>query len=291
LERNAPVAAFTAGSRLLCVGVIVATIRTPGDVWLVPAIIGVLYLAGALASLVYAFAALGIRLHRVPLDELATYVHAGKEIFFGNASVLLYRDVNVLLLGVVGAGDGAIASYSIAEKLVKSLQASMRPLNQLFFPKALRRLRAHGAADLAALKAMLRLTVPQWGALALLLTTLFFAYLLLLDRVPAVHDFPNRAHVATLVGVMVASVFFGIGNFMLGTAGLNYLQEKAYYFKAILAVGIVNVLLCVALSSRLGGTGAATSFVVAESLLFLLVAGRYARPGKVADARPLGERS
>lgn len=291
LERNAPVAAFTLVSRLLCVGVIIAAIRSPGDVDLVPAIIGVLYLAGALASLTYAFAVLGIRLRRVPLAELRKQVYSGKEIFFGNASVILYRDMNVLMLGVVGAGDKAIAAYSIAEKLVKSLQASMRPLNQLFFPKALRSLRAHSAADLAALKTMLRMTLPQWGALALLLATLLAAYHLMLDRVPSVRDFPNRAHVAALVAVMAASVFFGIANFMLGTAGLNYLQEKAYYFKAILAVGIVNVMLCLALSARFGGAGASAAFVVAETLLFVLVAGRYVRSGKVADVRPLGERS
>lgn len=287
LERNAPVAAFTVVSRLLGAVLVTVLVRTPADVYRMPLIVGAVYVGSAVLSLGYAVGVLRIRLHRVPVAELAALVRGGKEIFLGNLSVILYRDANVLLLGAVAAGDKAIAAYSIAEKLIKGLQASMRPLNQLFFPKALRALRAHREADGSALKTMLKMTVPQWAALAVVTVGLFVGYGLLQGRVPVVRDFPNRELVARYMAVMVASVFFGIGNFMLGTAGLNYLEEKTYYFRVILAVGIANAILCSALSAWLGGIGAALSFGLAESLLFCAILARYRSRSVAAAADPL----
>gem|GEM_PF-1183911 len=275
LEKNVAIAAFVVLSRLLCVAFILFLVKSPSDYYMVPAVIGSCFIFGGLLSLAYAFSKLGLRFKFVVLSDLLQLVRNGKEIFLGNFSVLLYRDVNVILLQLVGGSQQAVAVYSVAEKLVKSTQASVRPLNQLFFPKALRALKDSKGADWGAFKKILRLTTPQLLALSGLIASVGVVYAALGNRIPFVRDFPDRDQIAPLVMMMMVTVFFGVSNFMFGTVGLNRLGERTYYFQSILAVGLLNLAICALLSSQLGSVGASLSFAISEILLLTLVVRRY----------------
>lgn len=277
LERNAPVAVFTVFSRVLCVLLIFELINDADDYYLVPIIIGVSYLLGGAASFVYVMMVLDVRLKIISLVGIGKYMLEGKEIFFGNLSVIFYRDFNVLILSVLSSSSVAIATYSIAEKFIKAMQATMRPLNMLFYPKVVGLLRGHERPSAKTFFIIGKLTSIQLLLLLLMVICLGLFYFTIGKDYIAEEARKNLDVIEFMFACMLPSIFFGIANFMFGTAGLNNLNVRGYYAKALFTVALVNVVLCAFLVLLLDATGAAICFVIGEILLFSLIAYRYFR--------------
>jgi PST family polysaccharide transporter len=279
LERNAPVALFTVLSRASAVALVFSLVEKPLDYARVPLLIGLASLAGAIASLVYTQQWLGLRFVAVPSATLKRMFWSGKELFAGNISGILFRDVNVIVLGALGVSGAAVASYSMAEKITKAMQASMRPLNQLFFPEALRIGRSADARGPTGvvLRRLLRITWPQLAALAGLWAILAVGYAAFGSAIPWLRRIENLDRVAGLVGFMGMVTFFGTANFTLGWAGLVALRAQRYLFGSILATGLISLASCFILASLVAENGAAICFVFAEALFLALVVRRYLR--------------
>ncbi len=275
LERNVPVAVCTATSRVAAVVLVFSLVHAEADYRLVPLLVGGAYVAGALAALYHARRSLALRFVTIPRAHLWATLWSGKDIFLGNFGVLLYRDLNVLVLGVLGTSAAAVASYSVAEKIAKSIQAAMRPLNQLFFPRALHLAKLARTPGPPVFRQLLRLTWPQLGVLGLFLTTAFSTYAVAGGEFPWLDRIQDLRRVVALVGVMSLASFFGISNFMFGVAGLNAMHERGYLFRAILATSAFSLTACSTLGSLLGEMGAASSFVLAEVCLFALIVRKY----------------
>jgi len=275
LERNSPLAVCTIISRLLAIVLVVLLVKSPADYLWMPMVIGALYLSGGIASYCYALWEFGIKLSYVPFGRVKELLFAGKEIFFGLASVILYRDLNVILINVVGGSGIDIAAYSISEKIVKGVQAAIRPLNQLYFPRALVITRNASLANRQVFKEIFKLTIPQLSLLGIFVLVAGISLALFWTHIPTLLIIPNISKIGVFVSVMIWSVFFGVTNFMLGTGGLNHLNERVYYFKSILLAGISNVMVCAVMAALFGGIGAAISFVVAEAFLTALVVRKY----------------
>jgi len=192
-------------------------------------------------------------------------------------------EYSALRRGVLGTSAAGVASYSLAEKIAKSIQAAMRPLNQLFFPRALHLARSASKPSPTVLRQLLRLTWPQLGALAAFLVTGFAAYGVFGDELPWLKRIQDVQHVVVLVGLMSLASFFGISNFMFGVAGLNAMQQRSYLFRssAVTSFGrfsrpqraasprASHSLGCTARSAPRSG------FVLAEVCLFGLIVRKY----------------
>lgn len=275
LERNIPAAIFTVLARVSTLGIVFGILRGPQDAYLLPLGVGLPFAIGGLVSLAYVLTVLKIPLKSISPTRIGQALWRGKEIFAGNLSVALYRDSNVVILGAIGASAGAISAYSLAEKLVKMVQAVSRPLNQFYLPKVLRALTAFQTPDPVTARRIARFTTPQLAVNAGLII-LFAATLLTAALYATQFDaFRDISAGADLAAIMAPAMLFGVANYMFGTAGLNALHQQRYFFAAILATGVSSVALCAALATYLGATGAAIAFVAAEALLCALVLLRY----------------
>ncbi len=290
LEHNVPIAATTLTSRVSSIVLILALVEGPPDYLLVPALLGASSLLGALALLAYAHHRLGLRLCSVSATTILGQLRAGSRVFLGNVSVFLYRDANAMLLAVAGASAPGVATYSLAEKLIKGFQAAARPLNQLFFPKALRALGSMRVPDRRSLWTLVRLTAPQWLALLGVLAALL-GLAAVLDATgnagTAWSGLPDRSTIVMLLSLMAPAVFFGVANFMLGTIGLNHLGAQTHLLRALLAVGVSNLVLCLALASAFGALGGALAFVLSEAVLCASIVSRYFKE-RAANGRANG---
>ncbi len=275
LEKNESAAIFTLLSRLLSLGLIIFIIKVPSDFYLVPLIIGLCNLLGSLLSLFFILIKFKIKFFPVSITTIKYFFSNGKHIFLGNMSVTLYKGCNVIILSLINSSPVAIATYSMAEKLIKSLQATTRPLNQLFFPKVIRLIKNFNSPDIKVCKDIFKLIIPQIIVLLVLSIIVVFGYIFLNKYSAILKNFPDKDEIAYLFLIMVPSVFFGICNFMFGSAGLNYLNEEKYLFRSIFAVGIFSAVICVILSSVLSNIGAAISFTVSEFILLILILKRY----------------
>jgi len=277
LEQNIPAAVFTLLSRAAAVLIVLLTLKGADTAYVVPMAIGLTFMVGGLASVAYAALVLGLKPQRPEWTEILFLLRHGKEILFGNLSVLLYRDLNVLILGAVGAGTVAVSAYSLTEKLVKMLQATMRPLTQFFFPRLLRRLHGISAPSRQVAQLVMRYTLVQLCILALMVVGIAGVLTLAWCFTDIIRNYPNGEQIILLSAVMVPAIFLGIMNFMFGSAGLNYLNARKYLFYAIFATGLINLIVCAVLSLWLGAFGAAVAFAFAEAPLLIMTLWKYRR--------------
>lgn len=277
IESNLPIAIFTLISRLVCCLTVFFVLSSETPVFVLPLIAGVCYLAGGLAATIYLRKALGLKFVSVPFARIVACLLEGKEIFFGNIAVVLFRDSNLLILSLMSVSPVAIASYSVVEKFIKAFQALIRPLNQFFFTRTIHALRDEIAPRPMAMIKIMKLTWIQLSALAVILAGMIVLWSLFHDYFDFLRAYPNKSLMAGLFLFMSIGVFFGVANFMLGTAGLNNLNSRKYYATILVVTGVTTVSLCLVLVSLLGVYGAATSFVMGELILFTLISARYLR--------------
>lgn len=276
VEKNLFPAIMTLLTRFLCLGILIKFIIVPKDYHLVPIIIGVTYVVGGLVSLLYIRFNFKVKFVRISYFEMRRLIFVGKEIFFGNISVTLFRDSNVIILGLLSSSM-AVSVYSIAEKSIKIFQAGARPLNQLFFPKVIRAISGMNHPTKSAFSTILKYTAPQLAALAIAASLIFIIFVSFRSDISYAFNFHYESDIIKLISIMVIAVFFGVSNYMFGMVGLNYLCSRGYLAKAIFITGICSILCCIFLVLIFAEFGAAISFIFSEIFLFILISKIYFR--------------
>jgi O-antigen/teichoic acid export membrane protein len=274
-EQNFFLALSVLISRLLGMYLIFNYIGSSEDIYLVPLIIGLSYTMGGLSAFIYVIYKFELNFVRISFDEIQQVLSTGKEIFFGRLSVMLFRNSNVLILNMIIDNNTAISVYSIAEKFINSLQAAIRPLNQLAFPKVISRLKNDDFPTKKLFIIIWKYTILQLFILFVLVVIGYFFIYNYVYLFSYLNDLPNKEDILYLFIIMLPSAFIGILNFMFGTAGLNELGSKVYYAKIIFTTGIISLILSFLLSYLFEEKGAAISFVLGETILFLLVIKKY----------------
>ncbi len=287
-EQNLPPAAITLTSRIVTLALIYGLLGGPQDAALVPLAIGGPFVVAGLLSTAYIVVRLRIPVHGVRIAAVMRSLAGGKEIFAGNVAVSLYREMNVVILGIVGVPAAGISAYALVEKSIKMLQAVTRPLNQFFFPKVLRAIGDDDRPSSRVARVVARYTRPQILAVLGLIAIVPFLYLSAAQVFPRLRSLGDLPGVWTMAAIMAPAMPLGIANFMFGTAGLNALGQRRYLFLAILITGAASTMMCFAFGSVIGAVGAAVCFVCAEGLLLALVLLRYLRRPTATAETPAG---
>lgn len=274
-ENNLIPAIFTAISRLGATITIYATLPETKSAITIPSVISIFYVSGGLATFIHGIFISKLRLTKPSFYQLKSSITNGWYIFLGNLSVTLYKDVNVLILGILGLPAATVANYSLAEKFTKCLQAIARPVSQYFFPKTISELTELKNANSKSLKIIFKNTIPQIGILvtAIVLITIAFTYFDFINNLLPITS--KIKPVFPLFLIMSGSVIFGASNFMLGTVGLNYFGLQKKFFLSILATGICGILNTIALTHFFHAIGTGVAFLLSEIILFALLLANY----------------
>ncbi len=243
--------------------------------FLVPLTVGGLMLIGVLLSLRHTTHHFQIRFERLAWRDLKQMMMSGRYLFASNLSVTCYRDLNVLILGVMGSPSEAISNYSIAEKIIKLIQAGIRPINQFYLPKVFKLTNGVSRPSPLILNKVIALTWPQMVVLAgiFLIAGLIYGYAE--GAMPWVRNLAEKENILSLVSIMSIAAFAGVANYVLGMVGLSGIGESRYLFRGILFVGIGNLFVASLLIHFFDQLGAAISFVFSEVLLLIIVFKRY----------------
>lgn len=285
IERNWIPAWFTIGGRLCALAGILILVRPGTGAATASIIVGIASIVFSMALVIFAARVLGIRLTVVPFTAVMRRLKDGWTVFLGGASVFLYRDANLIVLGTTVSDPVSIAMYSLSEKAVKCLQAAARPVNQLFLPKAVSALRNFDRANRRALRRLVSHLRPQLLLVGLGLLACGIALMAVLHLWPEWARAKGLYAAVPLVLVMSPSVLLGVANFMLGSVGLNNLGASRYLFASIASIGLMNVVCCAVLSLILGVMGAAISFMLSEFGLLALVLRSYLQRGRACLPR------
>ncbi|MFV3410568.1 oligosaccharide flippase family protein [Bdellovibrio bacteriovorus] len=276
LENNGPVAFFTMISRVACVCCILYFANSGWPVYYPPLLIGGSFLGTGVCSFLYARIRLKIRLKSVSFSTIFKSLLDGRSIFSGNFSVVLFRDSNILILKFFGVDASLISSYSIAEKFIKSLQATMRPLNQFYYAKIVHDFVEGWKPNRDTLRFILSRTWLQVSFVTVVLVSGAVVWFFIGDYVALqITDKYNLHKIVLLACVMVPATLLGIGNFMLGTTGLNNLNSSGYYARVLFINGLITLASGSLLIYLFKDVGAAITFVLGECVLLVLVLYKY----------------
>lgn len=273
-QNNFPLAVSVLFSRIICFVLIYYLLNKNSSVYLAPLLIGLSFMVSGLFSFLYILIQYKIKLSLPNYKELKSQIIEGKEIFFGNISVLLFKDINVLIVSLITKDPNLISSYSIAEKIVKSLQASLRPINQFFYPKGLILINTIYEANNKAFREIFKVTKTQL-ILILFIITSFFAAINILKNYNLLSFLKDNKDSIVLISIMIFSIFFGVLNFMYGTLGLNHLGNKRYFAMSIFLTGLISFVTLMVLTKYFSIYGTAINFVLSEIILLVFILNKF----------------
>ncbi|MBO2556083.1 oligosaccharide flippase family protein [Shewanella algae] len=251
-------------SRLLVTVVCFILIDKESSALLISGIISVGYLISGCISLF-------VQIHKfggfdtLSCKNIYSMIKDDFHVFVGNASVTLFRNANVAILGLI-ATPKLIAAYATAEKIVRSAQAIIRPLNQYFQTLLVKRYYSDDKKINVSI---------VWDYTRLQLLIVFLMAIIVLGICTFVNLSSKYQIVAELISVMVFSCCFGVLNFMYGSVGLVLGGYKRFFAKSVLSVGILNLVMVPAFYFVGSNNGVSAAFVLAEFMLFTFTFCKY----------------
>ncbi|WP_169716214.1 oligosaccharide flippase family protein [Pseudomonas mucidolens] len=277
VERNLPLAVFVLVSRFGAVLAIYLFVGGATDLLLASLILAGSFLASGIAAFFYLLYRFGAgNLRSMSVRSIVSLLGDGRHLFFGNISVALFRGANILILAGV-SNSAAVSAYAVAEKVVKSIQALARPLNQLFMPKAVKAWSLLPVEEKTPSKAFDLIWINtriQLGVMFFVMPLGVFAIYVghLFGLLPGFGD-----EVLLLIVLLAPAVIFGVANAMFGAVGLTLIGAQAYFARSVFAVGASIFLFSLVASYFYDAVGASVAFVLAEVLLLVMFMWKYQR--------------
>jgi PST family polysaccharide transporter len=216
-------------------------------------------LLSGIAGLYVAIAKFSILLYKPSVMDVACLLKDGWHMFVSTASISLYTNTNVLLVGLL-AGNVEAGYFSVAEKLVRAMSGLISPVSQAIFPHLSALVDESKALALQFIrKSLLMIGLPSLlASLALLLFAQPIAQLVFGHNVASI--VPIIRWIAMLPFIIAISNVLGIQTMV--TFGMDK------QFSGILIMsGIVNVLLAIPLIKLYRAQGASMSLLITEVLV------------------------
>lgn len=250
-------------SKLLYILLIIIFIKNENDFVLVPIFNSATTFLAGIVSIIILRKKFIIRFLKPNKDILKRYLKEGWHIFLSNIAMNLYRNTNVIILGIFSS-DISVGIYSAGEKIVKAIQSTLSPLTQTLYPFISRKKIEEPEKSIRYISRMITIM----GFIGCIISILLFifagkiAYLL-----------NGSVNLAMVRVIRIASfvILFGGLNYCIGIIFMTNYDMKKEFLKSVMIVGILNTIICAILCHLISEIGAATALLLSEFILFLLL--------------------
>lgn len=263
MEKMSSISIYTGIAKLISAILIFVLVRRPGDALLSLALLSAGMVLTGLMGLSAALAKVGIRPIWPTWIQLKTTTAEAWHLFLATASISLYTNTNVFLVGLL-AGNVQAGYFSAADKLIRAIAALIFPVLQAAYPHVSRMVQSSRQQALA----FYARTVRIGGLLGIGACLLFLCFARPLGLIlfggrgegiipvlRAIAPFPALAVVTAGMGMLIFAPF----------------GFEKIYSRLLLVVGVVNVIAGLILIPIFGAFGAAVGMIVTEA--FQAVAG------------------
>jgi PST family polysaccharide transporter len=254
---------ITVFSKAVYLVLIVIFIREISDYKYVPLIYSTSLAIAGIYSIILLYKKFNIRFGNQIKLNTKQYLKSDWNIFVSNLFINLYRNSNILILGLF-ASETSVGIYSAAEKLVKAIQGVFTPITQVLYPFISRRKVKDSLQSISILKKLI---------LVLTIITSLFAILIIIfaDQITILILGEKYNSASILIKLISFVITFSVLNYMIGIIFMTNYNMKKEFSKSVMIVGILNVVFCSFLSYEFAEFGAAISFIIAEFLLLLIM--------------------
>ncbi|MCF6222602.1 MAG: oligosaccharide flippase family protein [Flavobacteriaceae bacterium] len=204
----------------------------------------------------------GFSFGKISKEDLKFHLTNGYSIFISTLGINLYRNLNILLVGFF-TSNSITGVYSVAEKLLKSIQMIVTPIMQALFPNT--SIKINELSKKESKKYIQKL-------LKFLFIFLLFIYIITLFLSPlASKFFFKEFNELFLIIFLILSpvIIFGGLNYLLGVVGLINFGKDKLFTKSIFAGALINIFIGVLGGYYFGVYGISLALLFAEITVFL----------------------
>lgn len=191
------------------------------------------------------------------------YLKDGWALFVSNFTINFYRNSNIIILGIFASKE-AVGMYSAVEKIIKIIQTIFSPLTRTLYPYISRITVESEQKSVNAISKVLKIMA---------LVSVFVTFILIVFAPWIVKLVIGQwdAQAVTLLRIGSIVVIFGVINYIIGIIFMTNFGLKKQFSKAVVIVGLGNLLICSLLSKYFGALGTVISFTMVEVLLFVFL--------------------
>ena len=258
LERLRDTALIQAVAKTVVALAAIFLVRSSQDLLLAAVILSSPQLVGALAGWCLRKPLMPKSFHAPAWREIVAALQDSRHLFLANIATTLYLHTNTLVLGLL-VNEAAVAMYSVASRVVSTVQGLAAPFMQAVFPRASYMFVNDRAAAWALCRSVASLVLPVMAMACLVLFSAASWVVGLLggDEYAGAVDV---LRVMSFVPLLVATAMI-LSQVIMVNMGLGAQLSRIY-----LTVGLMNLILLPLLTLQLGAVGAAMSLVIAELL-------------------------
>jgi PST family polysaccharide transporter len=250
-------------SKLIFTVAIFVFVKEESDYLYVPLLNSLGFIIAGILSIWIVFRDFGTGFRMPSLKEIKHHLRDGWIFFKTTIFVSAYRETNVFILGLV-TNNTITGYYSIAEKILKSVQSLQGPLGQALYPVF--------CTKYGIDKKNFKLYHFKYLKLIIsIYTSLIISIILLSPYI--IKIVAGKTYYESVLDLRILSVVVLVGglNYYFGILGLIPLKFEKEFSRFVIIVGLLNIILCSLLSYLFNDVGASISLVLSEIILLILI--------------------
>jgi len=250
-------------SRLIFTVAIFVFIRHTSDYLYVPLLNSLGAIIAGLLAMWVVFRNFNVGFRIPSLEILKHHLKDGFSLFLSIASIPLFNDTNIVVLGIF-ADNVAVAIYTLAARIIGVLIASQSPLVNTIFPWVSKELKIDPINTIYKLK-----KIRNLGSI-IYVVVLTMIGLLSKWLIPFIFGGAFKQSIYPFIIMLYVPLIIYIAN-IYGNQILINLGKNKLYSIALISTGILNLILIIPLVVFLKENGAAISRLVSETFLTFMM--------------------
>jgi polysaccharide transporter, PST family len=261
-------------SKLTFTLLIFVFVRKESDYLIVPLFNTYGYLIAGVLSFFIAYRTFKLAVVYPKLSVMKSQIKESWPIFISTFSINLYRNANVLLLGLFN-NYTIVGYYSSAEKVIKGMQSIITPVSDALFPYMSKRFVNKSNKQ----NASFLVGLGKYYFIVLFAISLIF----LAFARPVVTVFLGDKFIASIPDMQIMSfvILFGGMNYFLGILGLVNMGYKKKFMVFVAITGVISILNLFYFIYLFQDMGASASMLLSEIILFIMLSVFILRKKKV----------
>jgi O-antigen/teichoic acid export membrane protein len=257
----AAISYINTGAKVLSFVIVWKFVVQPVDAAYVGVAMSIGWLVAGLLGIFVAKYTFKIKFLKPTLNGVWGQLCDGRDVFVSRFFGAMYRDANVIILSL-WAGPVIVASYSISEKVVKSVQALQEVVGNVLFPYFSKINLSINARQSSAYRKLLIVSLLMYMLVAGSLSFFANAVVLYFDRNG------NELAVEMLTLMSVVIVIGGL-NYVVGILGFVASGQTKIFSRSVVIAGVSSLVISFVGCSLWGWHGAVLAFVVSEVVLLI----------------------
>lgn len=238
-------------------------VQEQSDFYLVPLLTSIGFLVAGIWSLYLVKKEFGVGFEVQTIDTIKHHLVEGWDIFVSRVFGSMYRSSNIIILGLL-TNNTIVGYYSIAEKVVKTLQTLQDVVGNTLFPYLSKKFSITNKSFFDLNKRFFKFIFLIYFSLSLItmFSSEYIIYILMGEF--------NEIAILNLQ-IMSFVILVGGFNYYYGILGLVSMNYKKDFSKYIIITGLFNLLFCIVSVYLYPNYGASISMIISESVLLSLI--------------------